>query len=170
MTQIFIHIESLLSVPTRPYRLAACTLDRNRVFEANIFSPGVEGHPDELSRKYRVGESGGTSDGSVVGTYAEKGQVMDMFHLWLEGCPGKYELWTKSVQQSWREFNALGLHALPIYDLSTFVRLGGLDFAMESVVAHRSAGGKAGATSPRLGAYEQAILFETVRRKTSILK
>lgn len=167
MTRIFIHVEALFSTANRPYRLSACDADRSRVFEANILWPGVEPFQDELSRVCPEGKWIGTTDGANVGCYGVKGMVVELFNLWLDGCPGGAEYWTKSLQQSWRELNALGLHILPVCDLSTFVRMSGLDFDLESLVAKREAIERAGATSPRTGAYEQAMLFNNVRRKTS---
>lgn len=169
MTRIFIHVEANLNRPSKPYRLAACTADRSRVFEANIAWPEIDVFPDDLSRVFKFGQREWAGDDESLRCYGSALFVSGLFQMWVEACGGDTEYWTKSHQSSWRELNALGLHVLPIYDLSTFVRLQGCDFAVESVKAHRDAIVKAGATSPRCGAYEQAIIFENVRRKLTVI-
>lgn len=169
MTRVFIHVEASLQTQQKPYRLSACTLDRRFTFEANIVWPDTPVFSDELSRALVFGSSMGTTDGNIVTYHGSGVGAQNLFSLWLENV-GQCEMWTESWQRSWRLFSALGMSGMPIFDLSTLVMVGGLDWMEEISSAGMEAVGKVGAASPRLGCYKQSILFETVRRKTNLLK
>lgn len=161
MTKVFIHIEAQVDTPSNPYRLSACDAGMSRVFASSVLWPGREPIDDY---SYRVcGPGNGTvstTDKSSVVCCGEPNYVVGAFHEWV-GDLSAAEFWTKSIQESWRSYNGLGLHTLPLFDLSTFLRVNGLDFGKEVLLASRKAAVRAGATSQLLGAYMAAFLYQT---------